>query len=164
MAKDLKNDCAVNAGFGGSTLEACAFFFERIIPPVKPTALMVYAGDNDLGDGRSPAHLLRSFRQLAAQVASDCGSIPFGFMSIKPSPARGSILDLIRRSNELIRTEIERSPHGFYVPLYDAMLRDGRPRPELFLDDGLHLGPAGYELWTQLLEPYRDQIFNSSLR
>jgi lysophospholipase L1-like esterase len=163
MAKDLKIECAVNAGFGGSTLEACAFFFERIVPPLEPAALLVYAGDNDLGDGRSPDHVLESFRQLAAKVDSDCGPIPFGFISIKPSPARESILDLIRQANQLVRTEIERRPRGFYVPLYDGMLRDGKPRPELFLDDGLHLGSAGYELWTQLLQPYRDQIFNASL-
>jgi lysophospholipase L1-like esterase len=158
MAKDLKNERAVNAGFGGSTLEACAYFFERIVPPLEPASLLVYAGDNDLGDGRSPDHVLASFRQLAARVDRRCGTIPFGFMSIKPSPARGDILDSIRRANELVRSEIERRPHGFYVPLLDAMLRDGKPRPELFLDDGLHLGPAGYQLWTQLLEPFRSQI------
>jgi lysophospholipase L1-like esterase len=52
-------------------------------------------------------------------------------------------------------------PNGFYVPLFDAMLRDGKPRPELFLDDGLHLGPEGYELWIELLEPFRKQMFVS---
>ena len=31
---------------------------------------------------------------------------------------------------------------------------DGQPRPELYQQDGLHLTPAGYELWTRLVEPY----------
>jgi lysophospholipase L1-like esterase len=163
LAKDLKNESAVNAGFGGSTLEACAFFFERIVPPVEPTSLVVYAGDNDLGDGRSPEHTLQSFRQLAAKVDRYCGPIPFGFMSIKPSPARANIELLIRQANELVQAEIERRRHGFYVSVHDAMLRDGKPRPELFLADGLHLGLAGYELWTHLLEPFRDQIFSARL-
>jgi lysophospholipase L1-like esterase len=162
MAEDLKNERTVNAAFGGSTLEACASFFERIVPPLKPASLLVYAGDNDLGDGRSPDHVLASFRQLATKVDCHCGPISFGFMSIKPSPVRGDLLDSIRRANELVRNEIERRPHGFYVPLFDAMLLDGKPCPELFLDDGLHLGPAGYELWTQLLEPFRNHIFNAS--
>ena len=30
---------------------------------------------------------------------------------------------------------------------------DGKPRRELFLDDGLHLNDAGYKLWTELLAP-----------
>lgn len=162
MAEDLKSERMVNAAFGGSTLEACSFFFERIVPPLEPASLVVYAGDNDLGDGRSPEHVLASFRQLAGKVDRDCGPISFGFISIKPSPARGDLLESIRRANELVRGEIERRSHGFFVPLFDAMLLDGKPRPELFLDDGLHLGPAGYELWTQLLEPFRERIFGAN--
>lgn len=159
IAEDLKDERIVNAGFGGSTLEACAHFFEQIVRPLEPAALLVYAGDNDLGDGRSAEHVLASFRQVVAKVDRYCGPIPFGFLSIKPSPSRSAILDRIRRTNELIRTEIENRPQGFYVPLFDAMLHDGKPRPELFLDDGLHLGPPGYALWTGLLEPYRSRIF-----
>jgi lysophospholipase L1-like esterase len=34
---------------------------------------------------------------------------------------------------------------------------DGRPKPELFVEDGLHMTPAGYDIWTavvsQALEP-----------
>ena len=30
---------------------------------------------------------------------------------------------------------------------------DGLPRPELFLDDKLHLNDAGYALWTAKLRP-----------
>ncbi|MEJ7661758.1 MAG: hypothetical protein WKG07_20340 [Hymenobacter sp.] len=44
---------AVNLGFGGSTLAACAWFFAQVVPPHRPDALLVYAGDNDLGDGRT---------------------------------------------------------------------------------------------------------------
>ena len=32
--------------------------------------------------------------------------------------------------------------------------KDGKPRPELFVDDGLHLNAAGYKLWTSLVLPY----------
>ena len=42
----------LNLGFGGSTLEACDYFFSRLVMPVSPRSLLLYAGDNDLGDGR----------------------------------------------------------------------------------------------------------------
>jgi lysophospholipase L1-like esterase len=160
MANDLGNAMVVNAGFGGSTLEACAYFFEPIVPPTKPASLLVYAGDNDLGDGQSPDEVLESFRRLALQVDRRCGPIAFGFLAIKPSPARAHLLDRIQHTNELVRREIERRPNGFYVPIFDAMLRNGQPRPELFLDDGLHLATAGYKLWSDLLEPFHDRLFN----
>jgi lysophospholipase L1-like esterase len=159
LAHDVRSERAVNAGFGGSTLEACAHFFDRIVAPLKPTSLVVYAGDNDLGDGRSPDDVLASYRRLAGSVEHCCGAIPFAYLSIKPSPARIGILDRIRRANELVRIDHERLALGTYVDVFDAMLRDGAPRSELYLDDGLHLSAAGYDLWTKLLEPYRARVF-----
>jgi lysophospholipase L1-like esterase len=28
-----------------------------------------------------------------------------------------------------------------------------QPRDELFLEDGLHMTPAGYQLWTSIVRP-----------
>ena len=88
LAADLRNPRALNLGFGGSTLQACVYFFERLVPPEQPVSLVIYAGDNDLGDGRSPEDVLSSFRALAAKIEKQLPGIPFSFISIKPSPAR----------------------------------------------------------------------------
>jgi lysophospholipase L1-like esterase len=46
------------------------------------------------------------------------------------------------------------------VDVFDAMLDEGgEPRRSYFLEDGLHLSHEGYRLWSQLLQPYRKQIF-----
>lgn len=149
----------LNLGFGGSTLEACDHFFARLIPPVNPRSLLLYAGDNDLGDGRSEEQVLGWFLSLADQVESSLGPVPFGFISIKPSPARYPIQDRIRRVNEMVRHEIEARPSGYFVDAFPAMLdSSGRPRAELFLADGLHLSREGYRLWSRLLESHRNQI------
>ena len=31
---------------------------------------------------------------------------------------------------------------------------DEKPRRELFVEDGLHLSPDGYRLWTTLVRPF----------
>jgi lysophospholipase L1-like esterase len=158
LAEDVDHS-VVNLGFGGSTLEACDYFFTRLVPPVHPRSLLLYAGDNDLGDGCSAERVFGWFRTLADKVAGSLGDIPFGFVSIKPSPARYAIIDRIRRLNELIRADIEARPHGYYVDVHSHMLdRSGRPNTGLFLDDGLHLNREGYRLWGHLLKPYRNQI------
>jgi lysophospholipase L1-like esterase len=160
LASDLADPRALNLGFGGSTLAACAYFFDRLVPPVHPASLVVYAGDNDLGDGRSPEDVLAAFRDLAAQVERSLKDIPFGFISIKLSPVRVGLRERITRANTLIRGELEKHPGFYYIDVYNAMLdAAGQPRPELFLEDGLHLSPAGYRLWTELLQPYRNRIF-----
>ncbi len=150
-------------GFGGSTLEACDYFFTRLVCPVHPSSLLLYAGDNDLGDGRSVEQTFESFRSLAGKVARELWRIPFGFVSIKPSPAREPIIDRIRRSTTWYAEEIEGIPSGYYVDVFSQMLDcAGKPRTELFLEDGLHLNHEGYRLWSRILEPYRNQIFIQS--
>lgn len=163
LAEDLGEPSALNLAFGGSTLAACVFFFDRLVPPVSPASLVVYAGDNDLGDGCMPEQVLASFQQLAAKVRCRLDAIPFGFVSIKPSPARAGILHRIRRTNEGIREQIEQTPGAYLIDVFDAMLdAAGQPRPELFLEDGLHLSRAGYLLWISLLQPYRHLIFTGN--
>ncbi|HKD07743.1 MAG TPA: GDSL-type esterase/lipase family protein [Bryobacteraceae bacterium] len=158
LAEDFDSH-VLNLGFGGSTLQACDYFFSRLVPRVHPRSLLVYAGDNDLGDGRSVEDALSSFRSLAGKVTATLGSIPFGFVSVKPSPARSTIIDRIRLFNNLVRSEIEARPSGYYVDIYASMVnQSGTPRSELFLEDGLHLSREGYRLWGALLKPYRDQI------
>jgi lysophospholipase L1-like esterase len=159
LAQDFEPG-VVNLGFGGSTLEACDYFFPRLVAPVHPRSLLLYAGDNDLADGREAEQVLASFDSLANKVAASLGAISFGFVSVKPSPARYSILNRIRRFNDLVRGAIESGPSGYYVDVFSAMIDpEGKPRAEFFLEDGLHLNREGYHLWGRLLKPYRNQIF-----
>jgi lysophospholipase L1-like esterase len=158
LAEDV-DPSILNLGFGGSTLEACDYFFGRLVVPVKPRSILLYAGDNDLGDGRPVKQILAWFRSLADKVATSVGPIPFGFVSVKPSPARFALIDRIRCLNHLIRQDIESRPLGYYVDMVPAMLDPtGQPRPELFLDDGLHLNREGYRLWGRVLKPWKNLI------
>ena len=150
----------VNLGFGGSTLEACAHFFRRVVEPVQPSSLFVYAGDNDLGDGRSPEHVLESFRRLAVQTGRLTDTISRSFISIKPSPARWDITDRIRRTNDYIAADIARRRDWRFINVFNAMLNaTGHPEASLYEPDGLHLSRAGYRLWAKLLAPYTNEIF-----
>jgi len=70
--ESLYNDFAtykpVNLGFGGSTLAACVWFFDRLMMPLNPKRLVVYAGDNDLSDGRNPEEVFIFFEQLVVKA------------------------------------------------------------------------------------------------
>ena len=163
LARDLGDPSVVNLGFGGSTLEACVWFFERLVPPLRPVSLVVYAGDNDLGDGRTASEVAAWFAALSAKVRRHLHDIPFGFISIKPSLVRASLLDRTAEANVEIRRAIAAHPAAYYVDVFTPMLgSDGRPRAELFLDDGLHLSPAGYRLWSAILHTHRDRIFTAA--
>jgi lysophospholipase L1-like esterase len=160
LATDLGEARILNLGFGGSTLDDCAYYFERLVVPRKPGSLVLYAGDNDFGVGRSAEEVLHSFRDLSRQLDKHLGPIPFAFISIKPSPARWPLIDAIRSANSRIKDELLCRPNSTYIDVFQPMLNaGGRPRPELYLEDGLHLSPTGYRLWTEQILLHRDAIF-----
>ena len=160
LAGDLADRRAVNVGFGGSTLAACVHFFDRLIPPLRPASMVIYAGDNDLGDGRRPEEVCQSSRGLTTRIEKSLGSIPLSFISSKISPARYALRDRIVKTNDLIARELGKIWGATYIDVSRAMLdMTGQPRLEFFLSDGLHLSREGYLLWTELHQPYRNQIF-----
>ena len=58
-------------------------------------------------------------------------------------------------ANHLIREFSEEDVRLHYVDLATPMLGDdGRPRPELFISDGLHMTAQGYDVWTGPLMEY----------
>lgn len=153
LQRDLPGLEPVNLGFGGSTLAACVWFFARVMQNYQPKRLVVYAGDNDMGDGRHPEEILIFFQQLAAQVKQRFGDIPCYFISLKPSPSRWHQADQYRFTNGLIEKEIAgKLSNWHYIDIFPAMLnKDGKPKPELFLSDGLHLSKKGYSLWKTII-------------
>ncbi len=152
LEQDFPDVKPINAGFGGSTLAACAWFFERLIVPAKPRTLVLYAGDNDLGDNRHPEEVYLSFCALAAKIQRDLPNTDVIFVSIKPSPSRWHIVEQIRAANRYIDDEINRLPRFSFVDLTSVMLTpDGKPRRELYQADGLHMNPDGYALWRREL-------------
>ncbi|PRY31040.1 lysophospholipase L1-like esterase [Spirosoma oryzae] len=152
LEQDFPDVKPINAGFGGSTLAACAWFFERLIVPARPRTLVLYAGDNDLGDNRHPEEVYLSFCALAAKIQRDLPDTDVTFVSIKPSPSRWHIVEQIRAANRYIENEIKRLPRFSFVDLTQVMLTpDGKPRKELYQADGLHMNADGYALWCREL-------------
>jgi lysophospholipase L1-like esterase len=160
LEADFADAGALNLAFGGSTMEACAWFFERLVVPCQPRSIICYAGDNDLGDGKKPEDVLASFRELLSKVDVYLPAIPFTILAIKPSPARLHLADRIIATNEAFRREILGRPNGYFIDIYPAMLGNyGQPDKNLFLEDGLHVSPNGYLVWKKLLQNRSSDIF-----
>jgi lysophospholipase L1-like esterase len=144
----------VNLGFGGSTLAACVWFFDRIMNSLRhPKTFILYAGDNDLGDGRHPEEVLFFFREFMVQFRKHYPHIPFYYISIKPSLSRQNIMKEIIYANSLIRNEIKVSKkNDHFVNVYSRMIdQDGMPIDAYFEEDGLHLNGNGYALWKEII-------------
>jgi lysophospholipase L1-like esterase len=154
LRRDFDGLPVVNRGFGGSTLEECVALLDRLVVPVKPRAIVLYAGDNDLDQGDSPETLLSRFEQFAGGVRMRLGWTPLVYVSIKPSPARIWNSAKIEAANDLIQQAIsQRWREAVFVDVFQPMLdASGAPRAELFDQDRLHLSPAGYALWSKAIQ------------
>ena len=157
LANDFPDVPVVNLGFGGSTTVECVHYFDRLLPRTNPRAVVLYAGDNDIGMGYSPASVNEAFKELHRQIDTTFGpDLPFFFLSIKPSLARWHLRDNLREANERVRAEIATRHRSTYIDLWTPMLgANNTPRPELFVEDGLHVNAQGYALWRDLINAHR---------
>ncbi len=146
---DFPGLTVINRGFGGSTLAECVEEMERLVFPVQPRAVVLYAGENDLDQGASPEEVEDLFREFAEQLDDRLGLVPLIFISIKPSPSRAWVLPQIREANERVRAALADWPNARFLDVFPLMLDDtGRVRHEFFTEDWLHLNRAGYLLWA----------------
>ena len=153
---DFKEIKPINLGFGGSTLAACVWFFERLMTTYKPKRFIIYAGDNDLGDGRHPEEVFIFFQQLAVKIDAHFGDIPCYYISLKPSPNRLNMIDQYKYANNLIENEIVKNDNNWqFINVFKDMIdANGRPKNELYVRDGLHLSKAAYRLWEEKVNNY----------
>jgi lysophospholipase L1-like esterase len=122
--------------------------------PYKPRLVVLYAGDNDLAAGKTPAQVLADFKQFDAKLKAALPETRIAFLSIKPSIKRRALTDQIRATNAAIEEFISGDERLTYIDVFQPMLTDmGQPRPELFRSDGLHLNAQGYKLWASILQP-----------
>ena len=142
----------LNRGFGGSTMRDCNSLVRELVIQYKPRHVLVYAGDNDLAEGRTPDGVLRSFANFVRSVRAELPDTRISYISIKPSPLRLALLPQIRQTNALLASYVQTVPNARYIDIFNPMLTaEGLPRPELFLADRLHLNEAGYRLWQSVI-------------
>lgn len=145
----------LNRGFGGSDLDDATAFADRIVKPYHPAAIVVYAGDNDLQNGDTPEQVRDDFVAFVARVRAYQPDVPIAFISIKPSLARLNLLPNIDRANQLVRDQAMKDKGVAFLDVAPAMVdANGKPKPDLFIEDGLHMNPKGYALWVAQVRPW----------
>lgn len=154
LEKDFPDHPVINRGFGGSHIADATHFAERIIFPYEPRMIVLRAGGNDFNAGKSPEEVLADFKEFVAKVHARLPKTRIVFISISPSPSNWEKREGFKAVNALIETYARRKPYLTYLETFDMVLgSDGRPRPELYAPDRLHLSPEGYRLLVDRVRP-----------
>jgi lysophospholipase L1-like esterase len=155
LGEDFPGIKVINRGFGGSEIADSTFYVDRIVIPQRPKMVVLYAGDNDLASGKTPQQVFEDYKAFVERIHQNLPRTKIGFISIKPSPARASLLQNMKDANGLIKAYATHDKTLIYIDVFTPMLgKDGSPRPELFGPDKLHMNREGYGLWKLVVAPY----------
>jgi acetyl esterase/lipase len=148
LANDMAPLPVINRGFGGSHIEYVNRWFDQIVAPYRPRAIVFYAGENDLAAGKTAQRVVGDFDAFMARKTEVLGRTPVYFIAVKPSKLRFAQFALQTEVNNRIRSRADRRSDLVYVDVVTQMLEQGSAK-DVFEPDGLHMTSDGYEIWTR---------------
>jgi len=155
LAQDFPGHKVINRGFGGSQLSDSIYFFDRIVLPYKPKMIVLYAGSNDINAGKTPETVVEDFKTFVRKVEAALPDTKVAFISINTSPSRWKDVEKVKQANQQIAGFAAKNDKLIFIDTFPAMLdATGKPRPELYVRDRLHLNAKGYAIWTSIIAPY----------
>jgi lysophospholipase L1-like esterase len=156
LANDMKPLTVVNSAFGGAQYSDLLDRLDQLVIAYGPTAVVVYAGDNDLAAGsrKTPQSVAMDVQQFVTIVQSKLPGSWVYVLSIKPSAARWNSWHKMKDANQLIQEFLRTRERTQYVdvasPMFDA---NGKLPGDLFISDGLHPSAKCYAIWTSIIKP-----------
>lgn len=146
----------INRGFGGSSLTDLIYYAEDVIFRYEPKQIVIYCGENDFAgnDTLYPAQVAQRFMDLFNMIRARYKKVPIAYISMKPSPARAHLMAKFNVANVMIRNFLQKKKKTTFIDVYHKMLdATGKPLPEIFGPDNLHMNAKGYAIWKPLIEP-----------
>ena len=154
--QDLSPLPITNRAFGGSQTSHQLMFFDQVVTPCHPQLIVWYCGSNDIKGKKDPASVLKRTEEWLEKVKQLDPSTQVLLVSIHRCPQKrkdGQLegVDAVNRGYE----ELSQRREGvFYVDVNPALESvTGESKAELYVEDGLHLNPSGYEKMATLVKP-----------
>jgi lysophospholipase L1-like esterase len=156
LVHDMAPLPALNRGFGGARMADVVHYAERIVLPIHPRAVVLFAGTNDIADPK-PAEaqlVFEGYRAFVSLIQAALPRTPIYYISITPTPLRWKYWSIVQSANRLIQAYTQKDPALHYIDITSAFLGlHGLPDRRLFRLDRLHPNALGYERWTALIKP-----------
>lgn len=155
LAEDFPGVPVINRGFGGSQVPDVTAFVGRIVLPYRPRLVVIYCGGNDINEGRPAAQVVADTRALVRAIQAGLPEARVAYISVAPNPARWGQIETVAAVNAAIEAWMATDPRLTFIDVFPHMLGpDGRPKPDIFVDDRLHMNAKGYAIWKAIVGPY----------
>ena len=141
--------------------EAVMYYFNEVIKPYTPQAIVFFCGTNDIAALKTPEETIDDFEIFLTKVRNNLPNTHVFVIGIKPSVARDYLKEEELTYNNTILEMSQKDKLLTFVDVWEPMLtEDGKPNPDLFVEDGLHMNEKGYVIWTRLVRESLGQYFN----
>lgn len=148
VSHDLPGWRLHNRGIGGALLDQIDSRLRATDSVTPPVAIIAYAGENDIQAGATGTQAAEAMARVFRHARFAWPKTPFFVIALKPSPVRWHQRPEQLKYNARASTLAQRQPGVTYLPAGDALMKDGRPDPTLFVD-GVHMNDRGYGVWSQ---------------
>ena len=166
--KDGSRAC-VNHGFGTSSAEELLYYYDRLVRPWKPRALVLSTGNN-FGYGYTAAEVAFMVSRILGWARKDFPGIRLFLEFAEPSPSGKKSPDAVKCAfkeySQLMRAYV--AEHDDVVGIDCATIPEffqpghvgdyDYPREELFVPDGVHYNQAGYDVYRDIYLKVLDEL------
>ncbi len=147
----------VNRGFGGSEISQAVNYFNRIVLIHLPSILVFYSGKNDIASGEPVDQVFNDLKEFHGLVRKHLPKTKMIYISAKPSPLRWNLWPKFQQFNRKAERYCGEHENLYFLDVSEAMLRDNKPKEEIFKPDKIHMNDKGYKIWHSLLLPMLEQ-------
>ncbi len=145
----------LNTGFGGSKAADLERYLFPLVLKYDPKRVFIYEGDNDLWAEVPTTEILNSLKQIVTRIHLVDPGTEIVLIGAKPSPSRWEKKENYLAFNQLLKVYCDQAEQVSFLDTWKALTdAQGNPRPELYLQDQLHLNAQGYLVWNQLFAPF----------
>lgn len=154
IAEDLSPLTIIPRGFGGSNMNDVRHFLDELVLRHAPRAVLLYEGDNDAAGGVAPEDIMAHFDAIAAGIHEVLPETRIYILAVKPSIRRWQLWESMSATNALLADRAASDARLTFIDIATPMLgEDGKPLPEIFVADNLHMNGAGYDIWRDVVRP-----------
>ena len=144
----------LNTGFGGSQSSDLEIYLNELILNYNPKQVFIYEGDNDISSKKRPRAIVGTIHDIIKELLRKKPELEIVLISPKPSISRWHLKRRYMRLNKRLNKLASEIKNVRFADVWSVMTIKRKLKAHLFIEDGLHMNPQGYELWYNVLKDY----------
>ena len=161
----------INHGFGTSSADDLLYYYDRMVRPYKPRALVLATMYNDVLAGYGAKEIMEVQARIIQWAHADFPGIPIYCLSGHPTLNFKGVVNAATRIrdeyNQYLEDFCARTENCIFVPMGKAAFFYEKPedigdyhkvREDIFSPDQVHMNPFGYSLFMDFIRELLDDL------